>query len=81
MKKDFKQWKDDYGLEFEPNYSKETELDCKAAYEAGQQSKQSEVDELKRKLNEIVILVRDNTPDYYLDNMIDEILKGDSHES
>ena len=81
MKKDFKQWKDDYGLEFEPNYSKETELDCKAAFEAGQQSKQSEVDELKRKLNEIVILVRDNTPDYYLDNMIDEILKGDSHES
>ena len=43
--------------------------------------RQAEVDELKRKLNEIVILVRDNTPDYYLDNMIDEILKGDSHES
>ena len=40
--------------------------------------RQAEVDELK---NKIVILVRDNTPDYYLDNMIDEILKGDSHES
>lgn len=53
----------------------------KFLYEAGQKSKQDEVDELKRKLNEIVILVRDNTPDYYLDNMIDEILKGDSHES
>ena len=53
----------------------------KFLYEAGQQSKQDEVDELKRKLNEIVILVRDDTPDYYLDNMIDEILKGDSHES
>ena len=53
----------------------------KFLYEAGQQSKQDEVDELKRKLNEIVILVRDNTPDYYLDNTIDEILKGDSHES
>ena len=50
-------------------------------FNAGQQSKQAEVDELKRKLNEIVILVRDNTPDYYLDNMIDEILKGDSYES
>ena len=50
-------------------------------FEAGQQSKQAEVDELKRKLNEIVILVRDNTPDYYLDNMIDEILKGENHES
>ena len=54
---------------------------AKMGFEAGQQSKQAEVDELKRKLNEIVILVRDNTPDYYLDNMIDEILKGDSHES
>ena len=50
MKKDFKQWKSDYGLEFEPNYSKETELDCKAAFEAGQQSKQAEVDELKREM-------------------------------
>lgn len=79
--RDFEKWKSDYGLESEPNYSKETEYDCKAAYRAGQQSKQAEVDELKRKLNEIVILVRDNTPDYYLDNMIDEILKGDSHES
>ena len=51
------------------------------SYLAGQQSKQDEIDELKRKLNEIVILVRDNTSHYYLDNMIDEILKGDSHES
>ena len=52
----------------------------KRSFEDGVQSKQDEVDELKRKLNEIVILVRDNTSDYYLDNMIDEILKGDSHE-
>ena len=43
----FNKWKDEYGLEFEPNYSKETELDCKAAFKAGQQSKQDEVDELK----------------------------------
>ena len=49
-------------------------------FEAGQQSKQDEIDELKRKLNEIVILVRDNTSHYYLDNMIDGILKGESHE-
>lgn len=52
MKKDFTQWKNDYGLEFEPNYSKETELDCKAAFEAGQQSKQAEVDRLELKLSE-----------------------------
>ena len=72
----FDEWLDTTKLR---GYMDENSLE--AAYEAGQQSKQSEVDELKRKLNEIVILVRDNTPDYYLDNMIDEILKGDSHES
>ena len=43
----FNKWKDEYGLEFEPNYSKETELDCMAAFKAGQQSKQDEIDELK----------------------------------
>ena len=72
----FDEWLDTTKLR---GYMDENSLE--AAYEAGQQSKQSEVDEMKRKLNEIVILVRDNTPDYYLDNMIDEILKGDSHES
>ena len=45
----FNKWKDEYGLEFEPNYSKETELDCKAAFKAGQQSKQDEIDELQNK--------------------------------
>ena len=74
--KSFDEWLDTTKLR---GYMDENSLE--AAWEAGQQSKQDEVDELKRKLNEIVILVRDNTPDYYLDNMIDEILKGDSHES
>ena len=46
----FNKWKDEYGLEFEPNYTKETELDCKAAFKAGAQSKQAEVDELQLKL-------------------------------
>ena len=46
----FNKWKDEYGLEFEPNYSKETELDCKAAFKAGQQSRQAEIDELTREL-------------------------------
>ena len=47
----FNKWKDEYGLEFEPNYSKETELDCKAAFKAGQQSKQDEIDELQKNFN------------------------------
>ena len=57
MKKDFMQWKDEYGLEFEPNYSKETELDCKAAFKAGQQSKQDEVDELKMANHNLSVMV------------------------
>ena len=82
MKKDFKQWKDDYGLEFEPNYSKETELDCKAAFEAGQQSKQAKIDELQARidgaLKELELL------NYYRtgnsDNAIN-ILKGNKDEN
>ena len=54
----FNKWKDEYGLEFEPNYSKETELDCKAAFKAGQQSKQAEIDELQ---NTTVYLIISHT--------------------
>ena len=50
----FNKWKDEYGLEFEPNYSKETELDCKAAFKAGQQSKQTEIDNLKKRIEDII---------------------------
>ena len=31
----FEEWKDDYGLVYEPNYSEATEADCKAAFNAG----------------------------------------------
>ena len=50
----FNKWKDEYGLEFEPNYSKETELDCKAAFKAGQQSLQAEIDNLKKRIEDII---------------------------
>ena len=50
----FNKWKDEYGLEFEPNYSKETELDCKAAFKAGQQSRQAEIDELQKRIEDII---------------------------
>lgn len=74
--KSFDEWFLENGIPIDTDFNV-----ASRAYQAGQQSKQAEVDELKRKLNEIVILVRDNTPDYYLDNMIDEILKGENHES
>ena len=50
----FNKWKDEYGLKFEPNYSKETELDCKAAFKAGQQSKQAEIDNLKKRIDDLI---------------------------
>lgn len=34
-KEQFDKWVEDYGLRFEPNYSTETEADCRAAFEAG----------------------------------------------
>lgn len=44
--KEFNQWKEDYGLVHEPNYSLPTELDCLNAFKAGQRSKQQEIDNL-----------------------------------
>ena len=72
----FNKWKDEYGLEFEPNYSEETRKDCLAAYEAGQQSKQDEVDELKKRIESAMELLEYNE---YVDSALQalEILKGE----
>ena len=78
MKKDFKQWKNDYGLEFEPNYSKETELDCKAAFEADQQSKQAEVDELQKRID-VLSKKLNEMAHIFLDDL-DDILKGNTDD-
>ena len=75
----FNKWKDEYGLEFEPNYSKETELDCKAAFKAGQQSKQAEIDNLKKRIDDAVALLEYNE---YVDSPLQalEVLKGDTND-
>ena len=84
---DFEKWKSDYGLESEPNYSKETEYDCKAAYRAGQQSKQAEVDELQKRIDGALKSSKefydfgDGESAMAFCNEIMNILKGDSHES
>lgn len=52
--KDFNQWKEDYGLVHEPNYSLHTEINCLNAFKAGQQSKQQEIDELKESLRKLL---------------------------
>ena len=77
----FKKWADEYGLEFEPNYSKETELDCKAAFKAGQQPKQAEIDLLQKRIDDALEKcktgIRKQGGDYYLE-LIEGILKGDT---
>ena len=77
----FNKWKDEYGLEFEPNYSKETELDCKAAFKAGQQSKQAEIDLLQKRIDDALEKrytgIRKQGGDYYLE-LVEGILKEDT---
>ena len=78
----FENWKEEYGLQSEPNYSEHTEKDCKSAFEAGQQSQQAKIDELQARvdgaLKELELL------NYYRtgnsDNAID-ILKGNKDEN
>ena len=67
---DFEEWFLKNGIPIDNDFNV-----AKRAYEAGQQSKQAEIDELQKKINEIVKLVHDHTPDYWLDNMIQELLK------
>ena len=45
------------------------------AAEQAWNARQAEIDALKSKIEGIVKLVRDHTPDYWLDNMIQELLK------
>ena len=66
---DFEEW---YG---EAKKTNDCGFTAKDFFEAGQQSKQAEIDALKAKIEEIVKLVHDHTPDYWLDNMIQELLK------
>ena len=48
----FENWKEEYGLQSEPNYSEHTEKDCKSAFEAGQQSQQAKIDELQARIDD-----------------------------
>ena len=79
----FNKWKDEYGLEFEPNYTKETELDCKAAFKAGQQFKQAEIVELQKRIDDALEKcytgIRKQGGDYYLE-LVEGILKGGSND-
>ena len=47
---------------------------AKDFFEAGQQSKQAEIDALKEKINNVVRVVYNETDDYYIDEKIQEIL-------
>ena len=73
--KSFDEWLDTTKLR---GYMDENSLE--AAWEAGQQSKQAEVDELQKRIDRAVERIEDYYGVVEL-SMIVDILKGDSHES
>ena len=75
--KSFDEWLDTTKLR---GYMDENSLE--AAYEAGQQSKQDEVDELQKRIDEALKFANDAHSDLNIGmlKMVD-ILKGNSHES
>ena len=78
MTKSFDDWINENGFNFRPE-----QYDLyKYLYEAGQQSKQAEVDELKKQIDEALKFANDAHSDLNIGmlKMVD-ILKGDSHES
>ena len=48
----FAEWKEDYGLVYEPNYCEGTEADCLAAFKAGAASRDAEVSRLVEKCHD-----------------------------
>ncbi len=78
----FDNWKDEYGLQSEPNYSEHTEKDCKSAFEAGQRSQQAKIDELQARVDKVVhILTYTNHASTPLCNELRDILKGNKDEN
>ena len=91
----FENWKEEYGLQSEPNYSEHTEKDCKSAFEAGQQSQQAKIDELQARVDEVLIEMKNQLgdedyygmerPDYdamlYALRNIKDTLKGNKDEN
>ena len=75
MTKSFDEWINENGFNFRPE-----QYDLyKYLYEAGQQSKQAEIDELQKRID-VLSKKLNEMAHIFLDDL-DEILKGDSHES
>ena len=67
-------------MDFEEWFESRDDIGCLiglegCAAEEAWNARQAEIDALKAKIEEIVKPVHDHTPDYWLDNMIQEILK------
>ena len=67
-------------MDFEEWFESRDDIGCLIglegyAAEEAWNARQAEIDALKAKIEEIVKLVHDHTPDYWLDNMIQELLK------
>lgn len=55
----YEEWKEYYGLVYEPNYSLATEFDCRAAFIAGAESRDAEIAGLVEALEHSVLYVPD----------------------
>ena len=67
-------------MDFEEWFESRDDIGCLIglegyAAEEAWNARWAEIDALKAKIEEIVKLVHDHTPDYQLDNMIQELLK------
>ena len=67
-------------MDFEEWFESRDDIGCLIglegyAAEEAWNARQAEIDALKAKIDEIVKLVHDHTHDYWLDNMIQELLK------
>lgn len=75
---------DDYFNEnFENGLSEPSKYILRFTYEAGQQSKQAEVDELQKRINEVIYNLQHIESAMWEEQVehVLRILKGDSHES
>mgnify|MGYP003500323909 CR=1 FL=1 len=79
----FENWKEEYGLQSEPNYSEHTEKDCKSSFEAGQQAQQAKIDELQARVDEALNMLckLQYSSGERIYNDVGNILKGNKDET
>ena len=77
----FDQWKEDYGLVHEPNYSKLTEIDCEAAFTAGSEEYRTNVlNSISGVFGTVYLLVEPTGRLIASEIIFDNIVEGDPNK-